>query len=124
MRRHICNLALVAALGGSFALAQNTSQQPRQNPSGMPPDQQAPATSQASSTATAMKAQSDIQTALAKDYNLPTSNVNVQMNDQGIQLTGTVPSQDAKDKVEKIATAHSGGLPVKNDIKVDASSPK
>jgi len=71
-----------------------------------------------------MKAQSDIQTALAKDYNLPTSNVNVQMNDQGIQLTGTVPSQDAKDKVEKIATAHSGGLPVKNDIKVVASSPK
>src|SRR5215471_7896595 len=121
MRRHICNLALVAALGGSFALAQNTSQKPRQNPSGMPPDQQAPATSQASSTATAMKAQSDIQTALAKEYNLPTANVNVQVSDQGVQLTGTVPNQDAKDKVEKIAT---GGLPVKNDIKVEASSPK
>jgi osmotically-inducible protein OsmY len=107
-------------LGSNFALAQNMPKEPRQNPSGMPPSQQAPSSDQA----TALKAQSDIQTALAKDSSLATSNVNVQVSNSGVELTGTVPTEDAKNKVEQIATAHSGGMPVKNNIKVVASSPK
>jgi len=124
MRKHIYSLALVAVLGANFSLARSLPHEPLQNPSGAPPSQQAPAPDQGKSSAAALKTQSDIQNALAKDYSLPTSNVNVQVTDQGIQLTGTVPTKDAKDKVEQIATVHSGGLPVKNDIKVVASSPK
>jgi osmotically-inducible protein OsmY len=123
MRKHINSLALVAVLGVNSNLARSVPHEPPQNPSGAP-SQQAPAPDQAKSSAAALKTQSDIQNALAKDYSLPTSNVNVQVNDQGVQLTGTVPTKDAKDKVEQIATAHCGGLPVKNDIKVVASSPK
>lgn len=65
--------------------------------------------------------QKDIQSALQKDPSLTGANVNVQVTDQSVDLTGTVPSQDAKDTAEQIAKTHSGGLPVKNHIKV---SPK
>jgi osmotically-inducible protein OsmY len=114
MRKRLYRLVLVAVLGGSFALAQNS----------MPPTQQAPTSDQANTSASALKTQADIQTALAKDYSLATANVNVQVSNSGVELTGTVPSEDAKTKVEQIATAKAGGLPVKNNIKVVASSPK
>jgi osmotically-inducible protein OsmY len=114
MRKRLYRLALVAALGGSFALAQNTK----------PPTQQAPPSDQPNMSASALKTQSDIQTALAKDYGLASNNVNVQVSNSGVELTGSVPTEDAKTKVEQIATAKAGGLPVKNNIKVEASSPK
>ena len=119
MRKHLFSLALVAVLA-SFALAQSNMPQPqRQNPSGMQPTQ-----AQTSDQAAGLKTQADIQTALAKDASLASSNVNVQVSSSGVELTGTAPSQDAKAKAEQIATANSGGLPVKNNIKVVASSPK
>jgi osmotically-inducible protein OsmY len=115
MRQRLYSLALVALLGCGFALAQSMPQ--RQNPTGMQPQAQ-------TSDQTALKAQSDIQTALAKDASSASSNVNVQATSSGVELTGTVASQDDKNKVEQIATAHSGGLPVRDNIKVVASSPK
>ena len=120
MRKHLFNLALVAVLGGSFALAQSSpSQQPPQNPSGTQPAQ-----SQTSDPAAGLKTQADIQTALAKDAASASPNVNVQVTSSGVELTGTVATEADKNKVEQIATANSGGLPVKNNIKVVASSPK
>ncbi len=108
MRKHLYSLALVLALGGGFALAQAMPQQP---------DQKAP-------TAGTAGVQSDIQSALQKDPSLASANINVAVSAQSVELTGTAPTKEAKDKAEQIATAHSGGLPVKNRIKVAGEAPK
>lgn len=112
MRTYLSNLALVALLGGVVVFAQST---PRQNPSGMPQTQQQP-TSQQGRTPTDV--QNDIQSALQKDKRLADANINVQVTEQNVELSGTVPTKDAKDAAEEIARAHSGGLEVKNNIKV------
>src|SRR5262245_49614727 len=110
MRTHLCTLALLAVLGG-VALAQNTPQQDaQQNPSGQQPTSQ-----QAKSPA---DVQNEIQSALQKDPNLANASITVQVTDQAVELSGTVPSKDAKDAAEQIAQAHSGGLQVKNRLKV------
>ena len=104
MTRQLFRLALVVALGSSFALAQNM---PRQQD---PQTQKAPAATG--------DVQGDIQSALQKDPSLASSNINVQVTSTGVVLTGTAPSQAAKDAAEQIAKSKSGGLPVKNNIKV------
>jgi hypothetical protein len=81
MRKRLYRLVLVAVLGGSFALAQNS----------MPPTQQAPTSDQANTSASALKTQADIQTALAKDYSLATTNVNVQYN-EAVRGTALAPT--------------------------------
>lgn len=112
-------MALVVALGGTFALAQNMPQQePRQNPSGMPQTSDQGKMPAASSSGV----QSDIQSAIQKDPSLASANINVQVSDKGVDLTGTAPTKDAKDKAEQLATAHAGGLPVTNHIKVAGAS--
>jgi osmotically-inducible protein OsmY len=45
----------------------------------------------------------------------------VQVTDKNVELSGTVPNRDAKDKAEQIAKAHAGGLGVKNHLKVGGS---
>jgi len=108
MTRQLFRLALVVALGSSFALAQNM---PRQHdPSAAPQAQQAPAATG--------DVQGDIQSAIQKDPSLASSNINVQVTSTSVVLTGTAPSQAAKDAAEQIAKSKSGGLPVKNNIKV------
>jgi osmotically-inducible protein OsmY len=62
--------------------------------------------------------QNDIQSALQKNPSLANASINVQVTDQSVELSGTVPSKDAKDKAQEIAQAHSGGLEVKNRLKV------
>jgi osmotically-inducible protein OsmY len=108
MRWHLYSMALVVAMGGAVALAQ--TQQPSTSDQGKMP------------AASASSVQSDIQSALQKDPSLASANINVQVSDQGVDLTGTAPTKDAKDKAEQIATAHAGGLPVKNHIKVAGST--
>ena len=66
--------------------------------------------------------QSDIQAALQKEPTLAASNINVQVSGKSVELLGTVPSKDAKDTAEQIAKAHSGGLDVKNHLKVGPAS--
>lgn len=126
MRKQLFSLALVIVLGSGYALAQDTPrQQDQQNPQpGMPQTQQ-PTTSDQGKTPAAGTSgvQSDIQAALQKDPSLASSNVSVQVTDKNVELSGTVPTKDAKDTAEQIAKQHSGGLPVKNHIKVSAKGP-
>ena len=120
MPKYVYHVALAAALSAGCAFAQTMPQQ--RDPSGAP---QQPSTAQQPSTSKAPAAtgdvQGDIQSAFQKDPTLSSSNVNVQVSGQNVELTGTVPSADAKDKAEQIAKAHSGGMNVKNHIKVSAS---
>ena len=119
MTRQSYILALLA-LAGAFAVAQNMPQQ--ENPQRMPPTQQQPASDQKKMpAATTADLQNDIQTALQKEPTLATANINVQVTDKNVELSGTVPNRDAKDKAEQIAKAHAGGLAVKNHLKVGGS---
>jgi hypothetical protein len=127
MRHLTYNLALLLALG-VFAVAQDmpSQRQPQQIPQGNPQVQQPapdPRTDQIKpSNANPGDVQKEIQTALQKDPTLGSANINVQATSQSVELTGTVPSRDAKDMAEQIAKAHSSGLPVKNHLKVGEGS--
>jgi len=71
----------------------------------------------------AADAQSTIQSAIQKDPSLASANVNVDVkNGKAVELSGTVPSKDAKDAAERIAKENSGGLKVKNHLKVASAS--
>jgi osmotically-inducible protein OsmY len=54
---------------------------------------------------------------------LASANVTVDVkNGKSVELTGTVPSKDAKDAAERIARENSGGLKVKSHLKVASAS--
>lgn len=114
MRIHVYNLALVAVLGGAVAFAQDSPRQ-QQSPTAMPQTQQQPTSQQGKAPA---DVQNEIQSALQKDKRLADASINVQVTEQSVALSGTVATKDAKDAAEEIARAHSGGLEVKNLIKV------
>lgn len=66
--------------------------------------------------------QSTIQSAIQKDPTLASASVNVMVTPgKLVELTGTVPNKDAKDAAEKIAKENSGGLKVKNHLKIAAA---
>jgi hyperosmotically inducible periplasmic protein len=119
MSKYLCALALATLLSAGAAFAQSMPQQ--RDPSGAPqqPSTSQPSTSQA--PAASGDVQGDIQSALQKDPTLSSANINVQVSGNNVELTGTAPSQDAKDKAEQIAKSHSGGMNVKNKIKVSSS---
>ena len=67
--------------------------------------------------------QSTIQSGIQKDPSLASANVTVDVkNGKSVDLTGTVPSKDAKDAAERIAKENSGGLKVKNHLKVASAN--
>jgi osmotically-inducible protein OsmY len=68
-------------------------------------------------------ARDNIQTALQKDESLASANISVQTTDKNVELSGTVPTQAAKDRAEQIAKEHSGSLTIKNNIKVEDKPP-
>lgn len=115
MKNNVYKLALMVGLGSGFAFAQTMPQ----NPPAVPQTQQ-PSTADQSKLPTTSTAdvQGDIQSALQKDPSLASANISVQVSDKGVELSGTVPTKDAKDAAEQIAKSHSGGLEVKNKIKV------
>ena len=120
MKRYISLVALLAL--SVFAVAQNM---PRQSypQAGAPPTQQQPsATGQEKAAVSSSGVQSDIQSALQADPTLANANINVQVSGKDVELLGTVPSKDAKDTAEQIAKAHSGGMEVKNHLKVGAAN--
>lgn len=126
MKRQFYFLALLA-LAGVFAVAQNMprqQQEPRQNPS-MPQTQQQPPTADQDKTSTASAAdvQSEIQAAIQKEPTLSTASINVHVTGKNVELSGTVPNRDAKNTAEQIAKVHSGGLGVKNHLKVGEGNP-
>ena len=147
-------LAMIVVLGSGFAVAQGTMPQstapssspaasqpssPANAPETMPSTDQKPADSsklpQSDAAPSAAPAatgdvQGNIQSAIQKDPSLANANVTVNVNaGKSVELTGTVPSKDAKDAAERIATENAGGLKVKNHLKVsggssDMSTPK
>jgi osmotically-inducible protein OsmY len=116
MKKHVHSLTLILALGAGCALAQTMPQQ-QQNP-GMPQTQQSPSGQAQKAAGSTADVQSDIQSAFQKEPTLASANINVRVTGNNVELSGTVPDQAAKDKAEQIARTHSGGLTVKNNIKV------
>ncbi len=72
--------------------------------------------------------QSNIQSAIQKDPTLASSNVSVDVKGKTVELSGTVPSADAKSTAERIAKENANGMKVKSHLKVasasDATQPK
>src|SRR5260221_48132 len=67
--------------------------------------------------------QNTIQSAIQKDPTLASASITVDVkNGKAVELTGTVPNKDAKDAAERIAKENSGGLKVKNHLKVPIRS--
>ncbi|HLW52989.1 MAG TPA: BON domain-containing protein [Candidatus Angelobacter sp.] len=122
MRKRVCNLTLLLALGTGLAAAQTMPRQqpPNQTPPTLPDNQQ-PATGVQTHIPPADPAavQTGIQSALQQEPSLAGSNINVQVNDKDIELTGSVPNKDAKKTAERIAKDHSGGMDIKNHIKIE-----
>ncbi len=97
----------------------NTDQK---KPDTQTPDQNKMPQSDAAPAAATGDVQSTIQSAIQKDPSLASANVTVDVKaGKSVDLTGTVPSKDAKDAAERIAKENSGGLKVKNHLK---SNPK
>ncbi|MGC2742907.1 MAG: BON domain-containing protein [Candidatus Angelobacter sp.] len=87
------------------------------------PDQNKMPQSDAAPAAANGDVQSTIQSAIQKDPSLASANVTVDVkNGKSVNLTGTVPSKDAKDAAERIAKENSGGLKVKNHLKVASAT--
>ena len=122
MPKNVFHLALAAALSAGCAFAQSMPQQ--RDPTGAPqqPSASQPSTSQA--PAATGDVQGDIQSALQKDPSLAIANITVQVSGNNVELSGTVPSKDAKDKAEQIAKSHSGGMNVKSHLKVSGGGGK
>jgi osmotically-inducible protein OsmY len=121
MKRHFYILA-VLALAGLFAAAQDMPRQKDDPQQKTPSTQQQPASDQdKAAMANTGDVQKDIQSALQQEPTLATANINVQVSGKNVELSGTVPSKDAKDKAEQIAKSHAGGLAVKSHLKVSGS---
>jgi hypothetical protein len=99
----------------------NTDQK---KPDAQTPDQnKMPQSDAAPAAAPNGDAQGTIQSAIQKDPSLANSNVTVDVkNGKSVDLTGTVPTKEAKDTAERIAKENSGGLKVKNHLKVAAAA--
>ena len=102
---------------------------PANAPETMPSTDQKPADSSklpqsdaAPASAASGDVQGNIQSAIQKDPSLASSNVTVNVTEgKSVDLTGTVPTKDAKDTAERIAKENAGTLKVKNHLKVSAS---
>lgn len=99
----------------------NTDQK---KPDTQTPDQnKMPQSDAAPAAAATGDVQSTIQSAIQKDPSLASANVTVDVkNGKSVELTGTVPSKDAKDAAERIAKENSGGLKVKNHLKIASAT--
>jgi len=99
----------------------NTDQK---KPDAQTPDQnKLPQSDAAPAAAATGDVQSTIQSAIQKDPSLASANVTVDVkNGKSVELSGTVPSKDAKAAAERIAKENSGGLKVKNHLKVASAS--
>jgi flagellar biosynthesis/type III secretory pathway M-ring protein FliF/YscJ len=87
------------------------------------PDQNKMPQSDAAPAAANGDVQSTIQSAIQKDSTLSTASVNVVVNaGKSVELTGTVPSKEAKDSAERIAKENAGGLKIKNHLKIASAA--
>ncbi len=132
MSRILLTLAGVLALATCLAVAQEQSpqnppaqSQPEQTQQAQPPSQpqqQAPA-AQGQSGKSSKELESAMTSAFQKYPEL--SNVKVKVADDKIELSGTVPSQDDKDKARRTAEANADGRKVvDDDLKVGGGENK
>jgi osmotically-inducible protein OsmY len=85
--------------------------------------EQAPASEQGkAATAGTGDVQSDIESALLKEPTLSGANITVRVTDKAVELSGSVPSKEAKDTAEQIAKTHAGSLEVKSHLKVSGGN--
>lgn len=108
--------------------APDQSKTPANAPETMPSTDQKPADSSKLPQSDAAPAsatgdvQGNIQSAIQKDPSLASSNVTVNVTEgKSVDLTGTVPTKDAKDAAERIAKENAGTLKVKNHLKIAGS---
>ena len=73
---------------------------------------------QSDASADTSSLQSSIQSAIQQDPSLANSNVDVKVTEKNVELSGTVPSDDAKKAAERIAKSNAGGRKVKDKLKV------
>jgi hypothetical protein len=107
----------------STAPAQQLPNTDQKKPDTQTPDQNKMPQSDAAPAAATGDVQSTIQSAIQKDPSLASANVTVDVKaGKSVDLTGTVPSKDAKDAAERIAKENSGGLKVKNHLKVASAT--
>ena len=108
----------------STAPAQQLPNTDQKKPDTQTPDQnKMPQSDAAPAAAATGDVQSTIQSAIQKDPSLASANVTVDVKaGKSVDLTGTVPSKDAKDAAERIAKENSGGLKVKNHLKVASAT--
>jgi osmotically-inducible protein OsmY len=108
MMRRCFYFILVIALGSAIGLTQTG---------------QAPASEQGKmATAGTGDVQSDIESALLKEPTLSGANITVRVTDKTVELSGTVPSKEAKDTAEQIAKTHAGSLEVKSHLKLSGGN--
>jgi hypothetical protein len=82
-------------------------------------DQKLPQSDAAPSATGNGDVQGTIQSAIQKDPSLANANITVDVkNGKQVELTGTVPDKAAKETAERIAKENSGGMKVKNHLKV------
>lgn len=93
---------------------------PRQVPpdAQLPPDSQAPATS----TQTSTEIQQQIESKIGDEPGLAGSRVNVDVNDRGITLSGTVDSEQQHDLAVRIAQSYAGDRPIDDKITLRSKS--
>lgn len=122
MRKHFYTLALILVMG-SGGCAMTRSQHPGQNQPAVPQT----TAGQTKASGNTGDVQKDIQTALQKDQSLASANISVQTNEKNVELSGSVPTQAAKNRAEQIARQiarqNPGGLTIKNNITVESSGP-
>ena len=137
MTNYLTKLALLVALGAGVALAQAYPQQQEQKPSEptAPQTQQQPAPEQtqpqeqkeqmpqAETAPSTTDVQSNIQAALQKEPTLASANIQVNVTNKAVELSGTVTSSEEKKTAEQIAKSNAAGRKVKNHIKVSAAAP-
>ena len=89
-----------------------TGQNPNLPQSGAPP----------SANATSADLQSRIQSALQKEPEVGNANINVNVTDTTIELTGTVPSKSAERAAKRVAQANANGRKVVNHLQIGAGT--
>lgn len=109
-------------MGSSFMAGQRSTapQYPSSQPNSGGMSGQSPQNNTATATNSA-DAQSNIQKALQQDQSLANANINVSVNDNKVELTGTVASKEQKKTAEKIAESNAGGMKVVDHLKVEGA---
>jgi len=107
-------------MGSSF-MAQNSAPQNPPPPSGAQSGTTNPGTPD-TTAATSTDAQSSIQKALQQDPSLANANITVTVNDNKVELTGTVANKEQKKTAKEIAESKAGGMKVIDHLKVEHAS--